>query len=57
MLGQCQQPGVPTVPFVKQLGGAAGKELGAGPKGGGWDKWPEDLRFRGFPGAEAVRAS
>jgi protein gp37 len=58
MLAQCQRPGVPTVPFVKQLGSVAGRELGAGPKGGDWDKWPEDLRFRGFPvAAEAVTAS
>ena len=57
MLAQCLQPGVPTVPFVKQLGAVAGRELGAGPKGGDWDKWPEDLRSRGFPAdAEAVRA-
>jgi protein gp37 len=58
MLAQCQRPGVPTIPFVKQLGSVAGRELGAGPKGGDWDKWPDDLRFRGFPvAAEAVGVS
>ena len=41
--------------FVKQLGAAAGRTLGAGPKGGDWDAWPEDLRLREFPvAAEAV---
>jgi len=42
-------------PFVKQLGSVLGRELGAGPKGGDWDAWPEDLRIREFPRApEAV---
>ena len=35
--------------FCKQLGSVLGKELGAGPKGGDWDKWPEDLKIREFP--------
>jgi len=49
MLAQCHRPGVPTVPFVKQLGAVAGRELEAGPKGGDWDRWPQDLRVREFP--------
>lgn len=54
----CQQPGIRTVPFIKRLGSVAGRELGAGSKGGDWDRWPEDLKFRGFPAAaEAVAAS
>jgi protein gp37 len=58
LLAQCQRPGAPTVPFVKQLGAVAGRELGAGSKGGDWDQWPEDLKFRGFPpAAEVVAAS
>lgn len=57
MLAQCRRPGVQTVPFVKQLGSVLGRELGAGPKGGDWDEWPEDLRVREFPRfAEAVAA-
>ncbi len=51
LLAKCQQPGVSTVPFVKQLGAVTGRELGAGSKGGDWDRWPEDLRFRMFPSA------
>jgi protein gp37 len=35
--------------FVKQMGSVLGRELGAGPKGGDWDVWPEDLRIREFP--------
>jgi len=35
--------------FVKQLGSVLGKQLGAGPKGGDWDMWPEDLKLRQFP--------
>lgn len=52
MLAQCQQPGVPTVPFVKQLGSVLGRQLGAGPKGGDWDAWPGDLKVRQFPGRD-----
>lgn len=44
LLAQCHRPGVSTVPFVKQLGAVAGRELGAGPKGADWDMWPEDLK-------------
>lgn len=47
MLGPCQRPGVPTIPFVKQLGAVTGRELGAGPKGGDWDAWPADRRSAG----------
>ncbi|HMG63760.1 MAG TPA: phage Gp37/Gp68 family protein [Streptosporangiaceae bacterium] len=35
--------------FMKQMGSVLGKELGAGPKGGDWDTWPEDLKIREFP--------
>jgi hypothetical protein len=38
-----------TAPFVKQLGRVAGREFGAGAKGGDIDKWPSDLRVREFP--------
>ena len=52
---QCQVAEVPV--FVKQLGSALGRQLGAGPKGGDWEAWPEDLRIRQFPrAAEAVPA-
>ena len=44
---QCQQDEVPV--FVKQLGRVLGLEHGAGPKGGDWTAWPEDLRVRQFP--------
>lgn len=44
-----QVKGTGTPVFVKQLGSALGKELGAGPKGGDWDAWPEDLRVREYP--------
>ncbi len=46
---QCASAGVPY--FLKQLGSVAGREWDAGPKGGDWDKWPEDLRVREFPPA------
>jgi protein gp37 len=54
LLRKCQQPGVSTAPFVKQLGAVTGRELGAGPKGGDWDAWPADLRVREFPGPAAA---
>jgi protein gp37 len=57
LLRQCQQPGVTAVPFVTQLGAVAGRELGAGSKGGDWERWPEDLRFRGFPAAVGAAAA
>jgi hypothetical protein len=57
MLAQCQQPGIRMVPFIKQLGSVAGRELGTGSKGGDWDRWPEDLKFRGFPAAAAAVAA
>jgi protein gp37 len=57
LLGMCEQPGVSTVPFVKQLGSVAGRELGAGPKGGDWERWPADLRFRMFPSAAGAAAA
>ena len=43
----CAVAGVPY--FCKQLGSVLGLEIGAGPKGGDWDAWPEDLRVREFP--------
>jgi protein gp37 len=52
MLGQCRQPGIHTAAFVKQLGSVAGRAAGAGPKGGDWDAWPEDLKVREFPRAD-----
>lgn len=52
---QCAYESVPL--FAKQLGSVLGKELGAGPKGGDWDNWPEDLKVREFPRVpEAVTA-
>jgi protein gp37 len=52
LVEQCQDSGVPV--FVKQLGSMLGRELGAGPKGGDWDAWPEDLRVRQFARAAEV---
>lgn len=53
---QCAETG--TAFFCKQLGSVLGRQLGAGPKGGDWDRWPADLRVREFPRtAEAVSAS
>jgi protein gp37 len=49
---QCRWSAI--APFVKQLGSVAGRELGAGPKGGDWDAWPRDLRVREFPGPAAA---
>jgi protein gp37 len=43
--------------FVKQMGSVLGRELGAGPKGGDWDRWPEDLRVREFPRSAEAAAS
>jgi protein gp37 len=55
LVRQCREAG--TAVFVKQLGSVLGRELGAGPKGGNWDAWPEDLKVREFPrAAEAVAA-
>lgn len=51
---QCEWSG--SAFFLKQLGKTLGRELGAGPKGGNWDTWPEDLRVRKFPRTEAVLA-
>ncbi|HEX3957750.1 MAG TPA: phage Gp37/Gp68 family protein [Trebonia sp.] len=48
---QCDGAAVPF--FCKQLGSTLGRELGAGPKGGDWDAWPDDLRVRQFPRAAA----
>jgi protein gp37 len=55
LVRQCH--GVGAAPFVKQIGSVLGRQLGAGPKGGDWSAWPEDLRVREFPyTAGAVRA-
>jgi protein gp37 len=55
VVAQCQEAEVPV--FVKQLGSVLGKELAAGPKGGDWSAWPEDLRVREFPAAPAAVAT
>lgn len=47
LVSRCRDAG--TAVFVKQLGAVTGRELGAGPKGGNWDAWPQDLRIREFP--------
>jgi protein gp37 len=49
IIRQCRASG--TAPFVKQLGSAAGRAAGAGPKGSRWEHWPEDLKVREFPAA------
>jgi protein gp37 len=54
LIARCRDAG--TAVFVKQVGSVAGRKLGAGPKGGNWDWWPEDLRIREFPEAAAVAA-
>jgi protein gp37 len=46
---QCGNADVPF--FCKQVGSVLGRSIGAGPKGGDWDAWPEDLRVREFPAA------
>lgn len=51
---QCAEATVPF--FLKQLGTVLGRDFGAGPKGGDWDAWPEELRVRQFPATEAVPA-
>ena len=52
LIAQCRDAGV--APFVKQLGSVAGRELGAGSKGGDWGAWPADLRIREFPAAAGL---
>jgi protein gp37 len=47
LVRQCQDWQVPV--FVTQLGSVLGRELGAGPKGGDWSAWPDDLKIREFP--------
>lgn len=42
---------------IKQLGSVLGRQLGAGPKGGDWDAWPEDIRVREFPAVERGAAA
>lgn len=55
LVDECTETGTPV--FVKQLGAVLGRQLGAGPKGGDWSTWPEDLKIREFPSAaEAVPA-
>jgi len=49
LVSRCREAG--TAVFVKQLGAVAGRELGAGPKGGDMSAWPEDLKVREFPRA------
>lgn len=47
LVEQCRMSEVPV--FVKQVGSVLGRELGAGPKGGDWDAWPEGIGVRQFP--------
>jgi protein gp37 len=49
---QCANADVPF--FCKQMGSVLGRAMHAGPKGGDWDTWPEDLRVREFPLAAEV---
>ena len=51
---QCADAGVAY--FLKQVGAVAGRELGAGPKGGDWEAWPADLRVREYPAARLSAA-
>src|SRR5689334_4799235 len=51
------QPGGLPPPDGSLLGSVAGRELGAGSKGGDWERWPEDLRFRRFPSAARAAAA
>ncbi len=52
LVEQCQDTG--TAVFVKQLGSVLGRKLGAGSKGGDWERWPADLMVREFPAAAEV---
>jgi protein gp37 len=47
IIRQCRRSGA--APFMKQVGSVRGRELGAGPKGGDWSRWPGDLKVREFP--------
>jgi len=48
LVGQCKAAGVAT--FVKQLGSVWARDhWAADPKGGDWERWPEDLRVREYP--------
>lgn len=52
---QCAETG--TAFFCKQLGSVIGRQIGAGPKGGDINAFPEDLKVRQFPrSAEPVKA-
>jgi protein gp37 len=51
IVADCTEAGVPV--FVKQLGAVAGQAIGAGRKGGDWERWPADLQVRQFPVAAA----
>lgn len=42
-------PGTPIVQSTGQLGAVWAQGRGADPKGGDWERWPEDLRVRQFP--------
>jgi len=55
LMAQCREAG--TAIFVKQLGAVLGRQFMAGPHGGDWEMWPEDLKIREFPReTEAVSA-
>lgn len=55
LIGRCREAG--TAVFVKQLGSVAGRALGAGPKGGDFDAFPDDLRIREFPDVRETGAA
>jgi hypothetical protein len=40
--------------YNARIGSVLGRQIGAGPKGGDWEAWPEDLRVRQFPRAVAA---
>jgi protein gp37 len=54
LVDRCGATGIPV--FVKQLGAVWARERGADPKGGGWERWPEDLRVRQFPPSSVAPA-
>lgn len=55
LVGRCREAG--TQVFVKQLGSVAGRELGAGAKGGDMSAFPEDLKIREFPRVPRAEAA
>jgi protein gp37 len=51
LIAQCRAAGVAV--FVKQLGAVWARRHDADPKGGDWDRWPQDLRVRHYPAGGA----